>query len=264
MRIIPFRSPTMTSPTHSSGEKMPDISSLNAEIDRLTQSVGFWNSAIIVLMIGVAAVATGLVIAQQMAFRKADALSRVTDQLSNLKEAASEQKIIGLQKDASDAKGAQQKVETELAKQKERTAAAEKSASDAALALAKFKQPRSLSPDQQDALIEALKPFVGQPFACAVFPDPEPLALLRTLDLNLKSAGWKRVPSQIERPDGVLVEAAGNTAATIFDSGIDVYVAPDDTTSVSAQSALCLMLRNAGIACETHRTPQLAGKTPEQ
>ena len=86
-------------------------------------------------------------------------------------------------------------VETELTKQRERTAIAEKAASDASLALARFKQPRTLSPEQQDASIAALKPFDGQNFAFAVFPDPEPLALLRVLDVVLKSAGWKQIPS---------------------------------------------------------------------
>ncbi len=150
----------------------------------------------------------------------------------------------------------------ELGKQQVRAANAEKAASDAALALAQFKQPRYLSPEQQNKLIAVLRPFAGQNFAFAVFPDPEPLALLRLLDGLLKSAEWKRVPSQIDRPGGVLVEAAGETAASIFDSGIDVYIAPEDTESVLAQHALCSALITDAIHCETHRTPQLAGKTP--
>jgi hypothetical protein len=176
--------------------------------------------------------------------------------------ARADAQVAGLDKDASDAKAAQQRVETELAKQKERTASAEKAASDAALALARFKQPRSLSPEQQDTLITTLKPFAGQHFAFAVFPDPEPLALLRMLDTILRSAGWQRIPSQIDREGGVLVEAAGETAATIFDSGITAYIAPDDTQSVPAESTFCSALKVADLPCETHRTPQLAGKTP--
>ena len=167
-----------------------------------------------------------------------------------------------LAKDAAVAKTAQQRVETELARQKERTASAEKAASDAALALEKFKEPRTLSPEQQDKLISALKPFAGQNFACAVFPDPEPLALLRLLDTLAKSAGWKRVPSQIERQGGVLIEVAGESAATIFDSGVATYIGPDDKESVPAQMAFCLAVRAGGIQCDTHRTPQLTGKSP--
>lgn len=152
---------------------------------------------------------------------------------------------------------------TELGKQQERAAKAEKSASDAALDLAKFKQPRSLLPEQQSKLILDVKPFAGQNFAFAVFPDPEPQALTRVIDGLLKSAGWKRVPSQIQREGvGILMDIAGESAAQISDLGVDVYIAPDDTESVRAQGAICAALAATGIPCETHRTPQLAGKTP--
>jgi hypothetical protein len=167
-----------------------------------------------------------------------------------------------LRTNVSDAQKAQQSVETELAKQRERTAKAEKDASDAALALAQFKQPRILSPQQQASLITDAKSFTGQNFAFAVFPDPEPQSLTRVIDGLLKSAGWKRVPSQIQRQGGVLMDIAGETAAQISDSGVDAYIAPDDQGSVAAQHALCSALTAAGIHCETHRTPQLEGKMP--
>jgi hypothetical protein len=171
-------------------------------------------------------------------------------------------RVVGLEKSASDAQTAQEQVEKQLEAQKELTARAQKEASDAALALAQFKEPRTIPPDRQDAFIAALKPFAGQNFAFAVFPDPEPLALTRTLDVLLKSSGWQRVPSQIQRKEGVLLEVAGESAASVFDSGIDAYVAPDDAESLQAQTALCRSLINAGIPCEIHRTPQLNGKSP--
>ncbi len=203
--------------------------------------------------------------------RQAEQLRRFDSDLTSAKielgkqqerAANADARVAGLEKEASDATAAQQRVETELAKQKERTASAEKAASDAALALAKLKEPRSLSPEQQEKLIAALKPFAGQNFAFAVFPDPEALALLRIFNELLKSAGWKRVPSQIQRETGVLLEAAGESAASISDSGIEAYLAPDDMDSVPAQSAFCLALTAAGIPCSRHRTPQLAGKKP--
>ena len=165
-------------------------------------------------------------------------------------------------KGLTEAKTTQQRVETELAAQKELTASAERAASDAALALAEFKQPRSISPEQQAKIVAALKPLAGQNFSCAVFPDPEPIALLIVLDAILRTAGWKRVPSQIDREGGVLMNVAGETAATVFDSGIDAYIAPQDMESVPTQSAFCSALMAAAIPCRTHRTPQLAGKTP--
>jgi len=165
-----------------------------------------------------------------------------------------------MQANVSEARIAQQRVEIELAKQKERTAKAEDAAANAALALAKFKEPRSLSPEQQTKLIADTKPFASQNFAFAVFPDPEPQALARVIDGLLKSVGWNRVPSQIQRDGGVLMDIAGESAAQISDSGIDVYIAPDDTESIPAQKAICSALM--AFHCETHRTPQLAGKTP--
>jgi hypothetical protein len=164
-------------------------------------------------------------------------------------------KLRAFDRDLTDAK-------TELGRQQERTAKAEKAASDASLSLEKFKEPRTLSPEQQEKLIAILKPFAGQHFACAAFPDPEPLALIRLLDTLAKASGWRRVPSQIERSGGVLMEIAGETAASIFDSGVNAYISPDDQESVPAQMALCSALMADGVQCETHRTPQLAGKNP--
>lgn len=77
----------------SNGENMSDIPALTAEVDRLSRAVGFWNTVIIIMMVCVALVATGLVIAQQMAFRRAAALVEATDHLSTLKEGVANQKI---------------------------------------------------------------------------------------------------------------------------------------------------------------------------
>ncbi|MFZ0340028.1 MAG: hypothetical protein WAL45_18510 [Terracidiphilus sp.] len=175
---------------------------------------------------------------------------------------AAQEELARLQKDAADAEAAQKRVETDLETQKQRTAEAQKAAADAALELAKFRAPRVVPPEKEEAIIAALRPFAGQSFALAVFPDPEPLALIRSLDTLLKSAGWRRAPAQIQRDGGVLVEVSGETAASIFDSGVDAYIAPDDNESLGAQRAFCQSLVNVGIPCETHRTPQLVGKTP--
>ncbi len=184
-------------------------------------------------------------------------IAATTDRLTNAQE-----ELARLQKDAADAEAAQKRVETDLEAQKQHTAEAQKAAADAALELAKFKAPRILSPEKQEAIIAALRPFAGQSFALAVFPDPEPLALIRSLDTLLRSAGWTRVPAQIQRDGGILVDVEGESAASIFDSGVDAYIAPDDTQSVGAQHAFCQSLVSVGIPCQTHHTPQLAGKTP--
>lgn len=255
--------------TRSEVEKVSDIQSLINRAQSLGQKVDWWNSAMLwaLTFAAIAAIAVG--IATWMVVTRSKQLGDVQDELTlrlrsqvatlELAAGNTSKDVLVLQKAADDAKAAQQNVETELAKQKERTANAEKAASDAALALAKFKEPRSLSPEQQDTLIKVLNPFAGQNFAFGVFPDPEPLALLSLIDATLKSAGWKRVPSQI---GAVEVIAAGESAATIYDSGVAVYIGPQDMESAAAQAALCSALTDAGIRCERHRTPQLEGKTP--
>ena len=77
------------------------------------------------------------------------------------------------------------KAETDLETQKGLTAKAQQEASEAALALAKFKAPRAIPPEREEAFVASLKPFAGQNFALATFPDPEALALSRTLDALL-------------------------------------------------------------------------------
>ncbi|HVM76340.1 MAG TPA: hypothetical protein VMT75_11895 [Candidatus Saccharimonadales bacterium] len=216
---------------------------------------------------GLGALITGNVInkRQESQLREFDqGLTTAKMELGKQQERAAnaDSRVALLEKTASDAKTAQQKVEIELAAQKERTARAQRDASDAALALAKFKAPRVLTPEQQEEIIRDLKPFEGQNFAFAVFPDPEPLALLRILDALLKSAGWKRVPPQIQEDGGVLIRTDEEAAATTFDPGVSAYLAPDDEDSVPAQSALCASLLQAGVRCDRHRTPQLLDKTP--
>ena len=92
-----------------------------------------------------------------------------------------------------------------------------------------------------------------------MFGDPESLALLRTLDAMLKSAGWLRVRSQI---GAIAIDAAGNTAGTSHDSGVTAFVGPDNRDAVPALLALSKSLTGAGISCQPHRTEQLRDKTP--
>ncbi|PYU22803.1 MAG: hypothetical protein DMG30_13680 [Acidobacteria bacterium] len=242
--------------TSSEGEQVSEIEALASKVAQLSASADFWNKAMLWGLAFAALAAVFIVLTTRLAILRT---SQAADAQSELEKAKDRQLTLDLKARDEHIAG----VETELSKQKERTATAEKAASDAALALEKFKQPRSLSPKQQAELRTALKPFAGQNFAFAVFPDPEPLTLLRVLNEVLKSAGWKRVPSQIQRDSGgVLMEADGESAASISDSGIAAYLAPDDTESVAAQIAFCSGLIAAGISCERHRTPQLAGKTP--
>jgi hypothetical protein len=96
-------------------------------------------------------------------------------------------------------------------------AAANARALEAQAELAKLKSPRSLSPEQQSRLVAKLNTFAGQKYSFNVFPDPEPINLLRLIDGVLRRAGWVRIDSQIGH-----IGVAG--AGTAHDSGIGIGV----------------------------------------
>src|SRR5207244_9173046 len=83
--------------------------------------------------------------------------------------------------------------------------------------------------------------------------------LLRAFDTILKLAGWERVASQI---GAVIVEAAGKSAGTMYNSGVTAFVNPDDKDALAALRALGLAITSEGIPCAIHFAEQLIGKTP--
>ena len=155
---------------------------------------------------------------------------------------------------------ARAELESQVAAAEARAAQANAVASQARLELAKLKDPRTIAPEDQVKIIAALKKFAGQNFGFNVFPDPEPMALLRAIDAVLKSAGWLRVPSQLGTID---FDAAGNTAGVAYDSGITAFVGPDNRDAEAVQLALSKALTAAGIFCRSSRTEQLRDKTPK-
>ena len=133
-------------------------------------------------------------------------------------------------------------------------------AAQAQLELANLKRPRTIAPEDQEKIITVLKEFEGQEFSFSVFGDPESLALLRVLDVMLRSAGWLRVPSQI---GAIVVDVAGNTAGTSHDSGVAAFIGPDYPNAQPALLALSKALTDAGIPCLAYQTEQLRDKTPK-
>ena len=154
---------------------------------------------------------------------------------------------------------ARAELERQVALAEARAAEANAVASQARLELARLKEPRTIAPEDQEKVIAALRKFAGQNFGFSVFSDPESLALLRTLDSMLKSAGWLRVRSQI---GAIVVEVAGNTAGTSHDSGVTAFVGPDNREAMAALLTLSKALTVAGIPCKPSRTEQLRDKTP--
>lgn len=112
-------------------------------------------------------------------------------------------------KDLTDARtelGKQQEkaatVETTLAQQKERTALAEKAASDAALDLARLKQPRVLKKEQQERIASKASQFSGTEFDVAASNTSEPLNLVKQIEESLVAAHWKEVDWPEMDPNG--------------------------------------------------------------
>jgi hypothetical protein len=110
------------------------------------------------------------------------------DNLTLRKDLSSEiGKVAGLQKDAADAKAAQQKVEIELARQREQTAKAEKSLAD----LRERIKPRRLDDNQRAALVRLLSgPPQGTIDIVCVMGDGEGYAFATDIDSSIKAAGW--------------------------------------------------------------------------
>ena len=66
---------------------MTEINSLTNTVVRLTASVAWWNTALIVMMVVAALAATGLVVSQYVAFKQAEKLVEAQEQLSAAKDA---------------------------------------------------------------------------------------------------------------------------------------------------------------------------------
>lgn len=92
---------------------------------------------------------------------------------------------------------AQRRTIAEITKQatelREKAASAEKSAADAQLALAKFKEHRSVK--NAAAMIQKLRSFSGTPFDVGVQTDGEPVDLMAQITSVLVEAGWDWKPS---------------------------------------------------------------------
>ena len=165
-----------------------------------------------------------------------------------------------LAKYQADSKVQIEAAQAEASKADARAAEANAAAEQAKLELAEFKEPRRLSPSDQNRLVSALNQFSGQPFAFSAYEDPEAHALVEQLDWVLKQAGWQRASSQV----GVIVhDVAGDTVGGSVATGVSTYVGKDNPEAEKAMVMLSGLLTRAGIPCQPSRTEQLNGKTPK-
>jgi hypothetical protein len=75
-----------TADQNSRGEKVDEIQSLSAQVEFLNGKVDWWNSAIVVMMVVAALAATGLLVTQFIAFKKARQLATAQAGLSSAKD----------------------------------------------------------------------------------------------------------------------------------------------------------------------------------
>jgi hypothetical protein len=188
---------------------MSELESLALRASQLASKVDFWNSAVLWFLFVTALAAGAIVVSQRLAFVRAKQLSEVQENIAKIKEASAKERadnidqanlklrtdletatgeVAGLQKEASNAKAAQQKVETDLAKQQEKTANAEQSL----LQLQRRIEPRRISAEQRQRLIEILKtgPKGKVNIAC-VLGDGEGTTFANDVDEVLKASGWE-------------------------------------------------------------------------
>jgi hypothetical protein len=181
--------------TISNGENVSEIQALVAKIQDLEASVATWNSWRLGFVAVTALVAAALFITSFAAARRSATLARAQSELIRLKDNQlatvlkdKDVEIGKARRDASvaDARSAEAHAEAERAKAE---------AAKANLELARFKAPRTLSPEQQARITAKLKAFVGIVFDGGIGPkgDPEPLFLLHSIRSALIVAGWSHI-----------------------------------------------------------------------
>ena len=139
---------------------------------------------------------------------------------------------------------------------REGAAKANERAAEAQAALEKFKAARSLSPEQQSTIVDAIKPFAGQEFAGTVAAGvPDASSLWATLDKTLRAAHWvRRLPWGLatgDPPAGIPVSP---------NKGVTIFVPQDDLASLApAVNTLSSALNSAGL--KTYVAPDAGPQT---
>ena len=153
---------------------VPSIEDLTRQAAQLHDTVNWWNDWVVRSLIAAALAAAAVVVTTRMQLFRAKQLDEVQAQLLKSKEAQL----------ASDLKDKDVKI-----------AEANERANQAALELAKFKAPRTLSGEQMNQIVMKMRRFAGTEFDGGVGPvnDPEPLHLFDQIAQSLTAAGWRQV-----------------------------------------------------------------------
>lgn len=115
---------------------------------------------------------------------------------------------------------------------------------EAQLALEKFRAPRVLSAEQQQAIIGALKKFQGQEYAGEIGGGiPDASVLWHSIDNALLMAGWIRLP-----PPGMSIGNSSVGISLVPPVGIAIITREDDLPVLAGRAMpLVIELKRAGI-----------------
>jgi hypothetical protein len=242
---------------NSRGERVDKIQSLTQQIHRLSHSADSWNGAIIVMMIVAALAATGLVITQYIAVRKAQRLSALQGQLDVAKDVqlrinlhTKDEEIASAKKDAGEAYQKAEGFRLAIAQANQRAAEATQSAEEERLARVRIEEKLAgwkLDAAAQARIIGKLNKYKKTPFDLGT--DPGELPFMETMDGLLGSAGWVR---QLPKPDNPLFNILLDNKARInYVSGIYVELAPSSVPNFGpAAEELVKSLRAEGIPAQ--------------
>lgn len=208
---------------------MLDLHSITDEIQQLSDSLVYWNKALIIGMVATAIAASFLAIAQVMVNRDSKALSVAQDRLLKLKDDR-------LAKELADK-------DLLIAGAKEEAAKASERASQANLALEKFKLPRLLTDLQRESLEAEMRRFEGTIVEISG-TDNESLGFGLSITDALVKAGWAR---RTWTGGGNLINLPGRAfkAGHVMDDGVHIRIFSKEL--VPQKDALVAFITNAGF-----------------
>ena len=148
--------------------------------------------------------------------------------------------IATAERDAAAATAQAKEAESHLADANRAASEANARAAKAALELAKFKAPRTLTDAQIKVIADKLIVFVGQAFQITTYwVSHEPLGLANRIFLALQLSRW------------TYIKPTGWSSPLFNEEGVFVYVHPHASeSSKNAANALVSALNNAGIVSE--------------
>ena len=200
---------------------MSDVQTLTERARVLSQSVDWWNTAVIFALVCAALAAIAVVVTTRVAFVRAKALTDTQAKLLQVKEAQltidlkdKDLKIADAGGKAATAERIADGFRLEIANANERAAQANRIAEEERLARIRIEEkmaPRRLSPAQRDQIARKLNSFAGQKVNLLAYGgDAESIGFANDIIATFSAAGWT-VNATNEIPStraiaGVLVE----------------------------------------------------------